>query len=85
MCSSDLVGLPFNLTLNLTFEVRGVLAAYEGHFDVLVGIGFKLARHRLKLDVVAAHETGLSEIKLQPLGRVQVVENDKPTAEFPHL
>ena len=47
---------PVNRALNLSLEVCGEPCWNQGHLDVLMGVGLKFARHRLKLKVIAAHQ-----------------------------
>ena len=47
---------PVDGALDLAFEVRWETRRNQRHFDVLVGVWLKLARHGLQLEVVAAHQ-----------------------------
>lgn len=77
-----IIRLPVDLTLYLSLKVSGVLAAYQCHLDVLMRVWLQLSAHRLQLDVIPAHQARLSEVELQPLSRVHIVQDDKPAGEL---
>ena len=58
------VGIPFDRTLNFTFEMSWKSWRNQRHFDVLVRIRFQFSGHRLKFEIVATHQAWFLELEL---------------------
>lgn len=76
------VAFPLNLALNLTLEESRDACGHQGHFDIKVTVGFQFTLHGLKAQVISTHEARLSEIKLQLLGRIQIIQDNKTVRMF---